>query len=111
MVCSHWMTLTPILTLTKWFPTQLYLCHCRAVSQIPNNSLSHILYWGVLHLLNCEQIPARLDCFSHSITIETLRPARYKTATSNRIKHTPSVGVSVGQCENSIMSTNLTLRS
>ena len=35
---------------------------------------------GVLDLLNCVQIHARLDCFSGNITMEALRPARYKTA-------------------------------
>ena len=44
---------------------------------------------GVLDLLNCVLIHARLDCFSRSITMEALRPARYKTAKIHRIEHTP----------------------
>ena len=44
---------------------------------------------GVLDLLNCVQIHARLGCFYHSITMEALRPARYKTAKIHRIEHTP----------------------
>ena len=46
--------------------------------------------WGVLDLLNCVQIRARLGCFSHSITMEALKPARYKTAKIYRIEHTPA---------------------
>ena len=36
--------------------------------------------WGVLVLLICVQILVRLDCFSHRITMEVWKPARWKTA-------------------------------
>ena len=35
---------------------------------------------GVLLLLNCVPIHGRLDCFSHSITMETFTPTWCKTA-------------------------------
>ena len=45
--------------------------------------------WGVLDLLNCVHIHARLDCFSRSITMEALRHPRYKKGKIHPIKHTP----------------------
>ena len=46
---------------------------------------------GVHVLVICVQILVRLDCFSHSITMEVWKPARWKTAKINRNKHTPAV--------------------
>ena len=44
---------------------------------------------GVLVLLICLQILVRLDYFSHSITMEVWKPARWKTAKIHRNEHTP----------------------
>ena len=46
---------------------------------------------GVHVLVICVQIHVRLDCFSHSITIEVWKPARWKTAKIHWNKHTPVV--------------------
>ena len=40
-------------------------------------------------LLICVQILVRLDCFSHSITMEVWKPARWKTVEIHRNEHTP----------------------
>ena len=46
-------------------------------------------FWGVLVLLICTQILVRLDCFSHSITMEVWKLARWKkTAKIIWNKHT-----------------------
>ena len=44
---------------------------------------------GVLDLLNCVPIHVRLDCFSHSITLEAFTPAQCKTAKYNQIEYSP----------------------
>ena len=52
--------------------------------------------WGVLVLLVSVQILVRLDCFSHSITMEVWKPARWKRAKFHRNEHTP--GFPSGVC-------------
>ena len=55
------------------------------------------ILWGVLVLLNCMPIHARLDCFSSplfcgdSIIMEAWKPARWKTAKIHRNEHTPEL--------------------
>ena len=46
---------------------------------------------GVLDFLNFVQIPACLDCCSHSITMEVFTPTRNKTSKILQIEHTPGV--------------------
>ena len=46
---------------------------------------------GVLVLLVSVQILVRLDCFSHSITMEVWKPAQWKTAKFQRNEHTPDI--------------------
>ena len=45
-------------------------------SETLNSVLLVLVHWGVLVLLISVRILVRLDCFSHSITIEVLKPAR-----------------------------------
>ena len=45
----------------------------------------------MLVLLVSVQILVRLDCFSHSITMEVWKPARWKTAKFHWNEHTPGI--------------------
>ena len=60
----------------------------------------HMCLFGVLVLLICVQILVHLDCFSHSLTMEVWKPARWKTAkiieTSTPMPCTPSVDRMIG---------------
>ena len=44
---------------------------------------------GLLALLNCVQIHVHLYWLYHRITMEAIKPARYKTAKIHQLQHTP----------------------
>ena len=53
------------------------------------SSIPTVFPWGVLVLLISVQILVRLDYFSHRITTEVWKPARWKTAKNHWNEHTP----------------------
>ena len=63
--------------------------HLNSVLPFQKLKLLYIFALGVLVLLNRVPILVRLDCFSHSITMEALTPAQCKTVKIHRIQHTP----------------------
>ena len=67
---------------SKWHIDLLYMLKT-------GNSANALRSRGVLVLLLSVQILVRLDCFSHSITMEVWKPTRWKTAKFHQNEHVP----------------------
>ena len=54
---------------------QIWLCDMKQQIWLCDKKKQEMQFWGVLIVLICVQIPVRLDCISHSITMEVWKPA------------------------------------
>ena len=69
---------------------------CFGAKRLPPEAAPSIVHFNSTFYLNLPlpklvsvQILVRLDCFSHSITMEVWKPARWMTAKFHRNEHTP----------------------